>query len=93
MNEKHISESDVPIIHVDPTLEQIAEWDAYNAAAYEREIEAVKQARHAAYIAPDGSDALYMKWQRNEDGATKEAWLARIAEINEANPYPEPPVK
>lgn len=59
--------------------------------AYLRETENVRQARHAAYTAPDGSDALFMKFQRNEDGVTKQAWLDRIAEINAAHPYPEPP--
>lgn len=59
--------------------------------AYLREVEAVKAARHAAYIAADGSDALFMKFQRNEDGVTKQAWLDRIAEINAAYPYPEEP--
>lgn len=61
--------------------------------AYERQVLEVKAQRHAAYIATDGSDALFMKFQRQEDGVTKQAWLDRIAEINEANPYPEPPVK
>lgn len=58
---------------------------------YETAVEAVKAARHAAYIAPDGSDALFMKYQRAEDGVTKQAWLDRIAEINAAHPYPEKP--
>lgn len=75
----------------DLTPEEIAEREAWEAGAYDREVERVKAARHAAYTAPDGSDALYMKWQRNEDGVTKQQWLDRIAEINAANPYPEPP--
>ena len=73
------------------TPEEIAEREAYEAGAYDREVEQVKQARHAAYIAPDGSDALFMKFQRNEDGVTKQAWLDRVAEINAAYPYPTPP--
>ena len=81
------------IYETELTPEQIAERKAWEAGAYDREVEAVKVARHAAYIAPDGSDALFMKYQRNEDGITKQAWLDRVAEINAAHPYPEPPVK
>ena len=75
----------------EPFPEEIAEGEAWEAGAYDREVEHVKQARHAAYIAPDGSDALFMKFQRNEDGVTKQAWLDRVAEINAAYPYPTPP--
>jgi hypothetical protein len=73
------------------TPEQQAEFDAYNApeAVYAREYEVVRIQRHAAYIAPDGSDAIFMKYQRDE--ATKEEWLAAKAAIDEALPYPEPP--
>lgn len=81
------------IIERELTPEEVAERDAFAAQAYDREIEEVRQARHAAYIAPDGSDALFMKFQRSEDGVTKQAWLKRIEEINAALPYPEPPVK
>ncbi len=81
------------IIERELTPEEIAEREAWEAGAYDREIEAVKNARHAAYIAPDGSDALFMKFQRNEDGVTKQQWLDRVAEINAAHPYPEPPTK
>lgn len=73
------------------TPEEIAEQKEANAGEYDRELERVKQQRHSAYIAPDGSDALFMKYQRQEDGVTKQAWLDRVAEINAAHPYPEPP--
>lgn len=79
------------IIEREQNAEEIAEQAAWDANAYDREVERVKQARHAAYIAPDGSDALFMKFQRNEDGVTKQAWLDRVAEINAAHPYPEKP--
>jgi hypothetical protein len=72
-----------------PTEKQLK--DAEPMAIYHAEYESVKRARHAAYIAPDGSDALFMKYQRDEDGVTKQAWLDRVAEINAAHPYPEPP--
>lgn len=59
--------------------------------AYDREVEAVKQARHAAYIAPDGSDALLAKYQLGEDGITLDMVKARKEEINAQYPYPTPP--
>lgn len=90
---KMSEETEVPIIHSEPSAEQLAEWEAYNAGAYAREIESVKTQRHAAYTAPDGSDVLFMKYQRREDGVTKQAWLDRVAEINALYPYPEPPSK
>lgn len=71
------------------TPEEIADREAYEAGAYDRDVAAVKLARHAAYTAPDGSDAIFMKYQRDE--ATKEEWLAAKAAIDEANPYPPAP--
>ena len=76
---------DVPL-----TPEQEAERLEWEAGQYQRDIEAVSLARHAAYTAPNGSDAVFMKYQRDE--ATKEEWLAAKAAIDEANPYPEAPV-
>lgn len=76
------------IIEREPSAEELAEQKAWESGAYDREVEAVKAARHAAYIAPDGSDALFMKYQRAEDGITKQQWLDRVAEINAAHPYP-----
>lgn len=71
------------------TEEEIAEREAYEAGAYQREIDAVALARHFAYTAPNGSDAIFMKYQRDE--ATKEEWLAAKAAIDDANPYPVAP--
>lgn len=65
------------------------EREAYEASTYQRELDTVAAARHAAYTAPGGSDAVFMKYQRDE--ATKEEWLAAKAAIDEALPYPEPP--
>lgn len=73
-----------------PLPADIAEQrDEYEASTYQREIDAVTIARHTAYTAPGGSDAIFMKYQRDE--ATKEEWLAAKAAIDEANPYPEAP--
>lgn len=76
---------------LDPEI--IEARDKWESESYDREVEAVKASRHAAYTAPDGSDAIFMKFQRNEDGITKQAWLDRVAEINAQYPYPEKPAK
>ena len=68
------------------TPEQIAEREAWAAGAYDREIETVKQARHSAYTAPGGSDAILAKYLRDE--ATKQEWLDAVQAINDAHPYP-----
>jgi hypothetical protein len=56
------------------------------AGAYDRQVEAVKQARHSAYTAAGGSDAIYLKYQRGE--ATEQEWLDAVQAINDAHPYP-----
>jgi hypothetical protein len=67
-----------------PTEKQLeAQWAEVQ---YETELDAVKSARHAAYIAPNGSDAVFMKYQRGE--ATKQEWLDAVQAINDAHPYP-----
>lgn len=81
--------AEIPFEIVELTPEEEAELAMWAATAHERDIEDVKVARHAAYIAPDGSDAIFMKYQRDE--ATKEEWLAAKAAIDEALPYPEAP--
>ena len=55
-------------------------------AKYKVAYDAVSASRHAAYIAPNGSDAVFMKYQRGE--ATEQEWLDAITAINDANPYP-----
>jgi hypothetical protein len=47
----------------------------------------VERERQAAYVAE--SDPLFFKYQRNEDGVTKAAWLAKVDEIRERFPMPE----
>jgi hypothetical protein len=68
------------------TPEQIAERAQWQADTYQREYDAVTLARHTAYTAPGGSDAVYMKYQRGE--ATEQEWLDAVQAINNANPYP-----
>ena len=69
---------------VKPSLKELqAQWADVQ---YETQLDIVKQARHAAYIAPNGSDAVFMKYQRGE--ATEQEWLDAVQAINDANPYP-----
>lgn len=81
--------SDIEAELIPLTPEQIEESAIFEAGQYQRDIDAVTVARHAAYTAPGGSDAIFMKYQRDE--ATKEEWLAAKAAIDEANPYPVAP--
>jgi len=74
------------IIERSLTKEEIAEREAYEAGAYDREVEQVKQARHSAYTAAGGSDSILAKYLRDE--ATKQEWLDAVQAINDANPYP-----
>jgi hypothetical protein len=67
--------------------EEKTERDAYAAGEYERELEQIKFLRHSAYISADGSDAVFMKWQRGE--ATKEEWLKAKEAIDIQYPYPK----
>jgi hypothetical protein len=53
---------------------------------YQIEFDAVRCARHAAYISPNGCDALYMKYQRGE--IEKQEWLDAVQAVKDANPYP-----
>jgi len=53
---------------------------------YKVAYDAVSASRHSAYVAPNGSDAVFMKYQRGE--ATEQEWLDAVTAINDANPYP-----
>ena len=79
----------IPVDNIPLTPEQEAENAEWLAGQHQRDIDAVAAARHFAYTAPNGSDAIFMKYQRDE--ATKEEWLAAKAAIDEANPYPVAP--
>jgi hypothetical protein len=52
-----------------------------------RAVEAVRIARHQAYAAPDGPDAIFLQYQRGD--ATEQAWLDAVQAVKEAHPYPE----
>lgn len=81
--------SEIEAEQIPLTEEQLAEQAVWEAGQHQRDMDAVAVARHAAYTAPNGSDAIFMKYQRDE--ATKEDWLAAKAAIDEANPYPVAP--
>lgn len=53
---------------------------------YHYELARAKEARQSVY--QQESDPIFFKWQRGE--ATEQEWLDKIAEIDAANPYPDP---
>jgi hypothetical protein len=56
---------------------------------YDREMLQARAARHAAYAAPDGPDAIFLQWQRGD--ATEQEWLDAVQVVKDAHPYPEAP--
>lgn len=74
------------IIEREPTAEEIAETEEWEAGAYDRAVAEVEQQRKLAYVAE--SDPLFFKYQRSEDGITKAAWLAKVDEIRDRYPLP-----
>ena len=67
------------------TEEEIAAYEAWEAGAHDRAVEAVKQARQAAY--QQTADPLFFQYQAGE--ATEQQWLDARAAVVEAHPYPE----
>jgi len=51
-----------------------------------RAVEAVRLARHAAYAAPDGADAIFLQYQRGDK--TEQDWLNAVQAVKDAHPYP-----
>ncbi len=67
-----------------------AELDAaWPAVQYQRAYDEVRNARHAAYAAPDGPDAIFLQWQRGD--ASEQEWLDSVQAVKDAHPYPEQP--
>lgn len=77
------------IIERPMTPEEEAERAVWAAGEHQRKIDDVNELRRTAYQLE--SDPIFFQWQRGEDGMTQEAWLNKIAEINERYPYPEAP--
>lgn len=66
------------------TEQEIADREAYEAGAYQREYDAVTVARQAGYQST--SDPIFMQYQRGE--ATEQEWLDAVEAVKVANPYP-----
>ena len=62
---------------------------AWPQVQHERAYEQVRVARHAAYAAPDGPDAIFLQWQRGD--ATEQAWRDAVQAVKDAHPYPDAP--
>jgi hypothetical protein len=71
------------IVELSP--EEVAANAAWEAGAHDRAVEAVKQARQAAY--QQTADPLFFQYQAGE--ATEQQWLDARAAVVEAHPYPE----
>jgi hypothetical protein len=68
-----------------PTEKELADfWPEVQNA---REVEAVRLARHAAYAAPEGPDAIFLQYQRGD--ATEKDWLDAVKAVKKAHPYPK----
>ena len=61
--------------------------DAWPTVQYDRQWRQVEQARHAAYQAPGGADAIFLQYQRGD--ATEQDWLDAVQAVKDAHPYPE----
>lgn len=66
------------------TPEYIAAEEAWEAGAYQRELDAVTIARQSAYQST--SDPIMAQWLRKE--ATEQEWLDAVQAVKDANPYP-----
>jgi hypothetical protein len=64
--------------------ELLALWPTVEA---ERAHRIVEEARAVAYR--ETSDPIFFQWQRGD--ATEAEWLAAVAEVKAAHPYPEAP--
>jgi hypothetical protein len=62
---------------------------AWPQVEYQRAFDEVRNARHAAYAAPDGPDAIFLQWQRGD--ATEQDWLDSVALVKDQHPYPPAP--
>lgn len=68
------------------TKEEIAERAEWAAGQKQRDIDAVNEARRAAYQLE--SDPIFFQVQRGEGNYTNQDWLDKVDEINARYPYP-----
>ena len=57
---------------------------AWPEVEHARAMEAVRIARHQAYAAPDGADAIFLQYQRGD--ATEQEWLDAVQAVKDAHP-------
>lgn len=69
-----------------PTIDAIEEASA--AGRYNREYALISDERHDAYTAPNGPDAIYLRYQRGD--ASEQEWLDAVQAVKDAHPYPNP---
>ncbi len=74
----------IKIFEKELTEQEIAEREAWEASAYDREVESMRQARQSAY--QQLADPLFFKFQAGE--ATKQEWLDARQQVVDDNPYP-----
>lgn len=76
--------SEIPAVVLALTPEEIAEREANEASAFQREYDAVTARRQFFY--QRDSDPIFMQYQRGE--ATEQEWLDAVQAVKDANPYP-----
>lgn len=74
-------------IEVDLDEHIAADRLAWENASYSMACVEVEKLRKSAYQLE--ADPLFFKYQRDEDGVTKAAWLAKVEEIRERYPLPD----
>ncbi len=72
------------IIYRELTADEIAEREAWEASAYDREVESMRQARQSAY--QQLADPLFFKFQAGE--GTEKEWLDARKQVVATYPYP-----
>lgn len=75
----------IPIIDNPLSPEELAERDAWDASAYEREFASVEEARLLGY--QKTADPIMAQWLRGEK--TEQEWLDAVQEVKDKYPYPE----
>lgn len=80
-------ENETIIIERPMTPDEIAEREAWEAGAYDREYAAVEEARLAGY--QKTADPIMAQWLRGEK--TEQEWLDAVQAVKDANPYPVKP--
>lgn len=78
---------EIPVIEREMTAEEIAEREAWEAGAFDREFALVEEARLQGY--QKTADPIMAQWLRGEK--TEQEWLDAVQAVKDANPYPVKP--